>query len=278
MHGKDSPLILLAVEDITKRKKAEDILKRDNKTLDKMINKRSKELVRLQVELVRAKHLSAVGTLAATVAHELRNPLADIALSAYRIKKIIKNPIANEILTDISARVLESNQIISNILMYSRTPIAHYAPVKINDILRDSVAVEVKKFPRRKISIKEEIDSTKDTVIEADPVQLKEVFRNILNNAIEAVSKSAGRIMITSEVINSDVVILIKDNGEGIAKKDLKNISNPFFTTKVKGTGLGLAVCKQVVMLHNGSIAITSVKGKGTTVAVTLPIYQKKNA
>jgi signal transduction histidine kinase len=74
------------------------------------------------------------------------------------------------------------------------------------------------------------------------------------------------------------VSILIKDNGEGIAKKDLKNITNPFFTTKAKGTGLGLVVCKQVLMLHSGSLTIKSVEGKGTTVTVTLPIRKKENA
>ena len=74
------------------------------------------------------------------------------------------------------------------------------------------------------------------------------------------------------------VSILIKDNGEGISKKDLKNVASPFFTTKTKGTGLGLVVCKQVVDAHKGSLTIKSDKGKGTTVTITLPIDKKENA
>ncbi len=278
LHGRDSPLVLLVIEEITKRKKAEDILKRDNKTLDTMVNKRSKELLRLQIELVKSKHLSAIGTLAATVAHELRNPLADITLSIYRMKKIVQDPLAAKLLTDISARVSESDQIISNILMYSKPTVAHYELVRINDILRGSIDAEVSKFPVKKISINEKIDRTQDLSIEADPVRIKEVFRNILHNALEAVRADGGTIRIESDVNDSMVSVLIKDNGEGIAKKDLKNVASPFYTTKAKGTGLGLSVCKQVVMLHSGSLAINSAKGKGTTVTVALPIHKQKNA
>ena len=278
LHGKDSPLILLVIEDITGRKKAEDILKRDNKTLDKMINKRSKALIRLQMELVKSRHLSAVGTLAATVAHELRNPLADIAISIHRIKKAIKDPLVEEILAGINTRVLESNQIINDILMYSKTTIVRYEPVKINDILLSSIDEQAQNFPIGKITINEKIDRTKDLIIEADPIRIKEVFHNILHNALDAVHKDTGIIEVETDIKDSLVSILIKDNGEGIAKKDLKNITNPFFTTKAKGTGLGLVVCKQVLMLHSGSLTIKSVEGKGTTVAVTLPIHKKENA
>ena len=80
------------------------------------------------------------------------------------------------------------------------------------------------------------------------------------------------------EADRSDVVVLIKDNGKGIEKKNLKNITTPFFTTKAKGTGLGLAICKQVVMLHKGTMRIESSPGKGTGVEITLPIHDKKNA
>jgi two-component system sensor histidine kinase HydH len=270
-------LILLVIEDITKRKKAEDILKRDNETLDKMISKRSKDMLRLQVQLVRSKHLSAIGTLAATIAHELRNPLADIALSTHRIKKMTNDPRVEEVLTGIDARVSESDQIINNILMYSKTTMTHFEPVKINDILRGCIADEAQKFPNAKIAVNEKMDCTNDLSIEADPLRIKEAFLNILDNAFEAVNPDTGIIEIESDIHNSRISVLIKDNGEGIAKKDLKNVTSPFFTTKAKGTGLGLAVCKQVVTLHGGSMTIKSAKGIGTTVAVTLPIHRRKD-
>ena len=278
LHGKESPLILLVIEDITKRRKAEDILKRDKKTLDTLINKRSRQLSRLQVELVKSRQLSAIGILAATVAHELRNPLADIAITIHRIKKETQDPFVEEMLTNISERVLESDQIIGNILMFAKTPTMNYETVKINDILKLTIDVEAQNFPLGKITINEKIDSTKDLSIDVDPVRIKEVFRNILHNALEAVHKDTGIIEIESNVKGPLVSILIKDNGEGIAKKDLKNITRPFFTTKVKGTGLGLVVCKQFLTLHSGSLTIKSTKGKWTTVDIRLPLNKPKDA
>jgi two-component system CheB/CheR fusion protein len=278
LHGTNSPLILLVIEDITKRKKAENILKRDKETLDKMIIKRSNDLMHLQLELVRAKHLSVIGTMAATVAHELRNPLADIAISIHRIRKIIKDPLVEEILTGISSRVSESDEIIDNILKYSKKTKARCEPVKINDILRSSIDDEAQRVPAGKISIKDKIDCTKDLIIEADPVQIKEVFQNVLHNAVEAVHMDTGIIEIETNIDKFMVSILIKDNGEGISKKDLKNGASPFFTTKTKGTGLGLMVCKQLVEAHKGFLIIKSDKGMGTAVTITLPIDKKKDA
>jgi len=279
LHDKNSPLILLVIEDITKRKKVEDILKRDKETLDKLINKRSKDLMRLQLELVRSKHLSVIGTMSATVAHELRNPLADIAIGIHRIKKAINDPpLIEEILTVISSRVSESDQIINDILKYSKETKIHCKPVKLNEILRSVIDEAVQKLTIGKISIKDKIDCTKDLTIEADSVQIKEVFQNVLHNALEAVHSDTGIIEIETNVDKSMVSILIKDNGEGISKKDLKNVASPFFTTKTKGTGLGLMLCKQVVGAHKGSLIIKSDKGKGTTVTITLPIDKIKDA
>ena len=278
LRGKDSPLILLSVEEITKYKKAEEILRRDNATLDKLVNKRSRELLNLKLALLKSRHLSVVGTLAATVAHELRNPLADISLSVHRIKKISKDPLIGQILTHINTRVTESDQIINNILMYSKDPIIHYEYVPINDILRECIQSAALKNAAAKISINEKIERTNGLSVELDPLRLKEVFGNILQNAFEAITADTGIIEIESKIDDSKVSILIKDNGKGIANKDLKNIANPFFTTKAKGTGLGLAVCKHVVILHGGSITFNSALGKGTTVTITLPLHRQKNA
>ena len=99
-----------------------------------------------------------------------------------------------------------------------------------------------------------------------------------MHNAVEAVHSDTGIIEIETNVDKTMVSILIKDNGEGISKKDLKNVASPFFTTKTKGTGLGLMLCKQVVGAHKGYLIIKSDKGKGTTVTITLPKTTKKDA
>ncbi|EKD29187.1 MAG: hypothetical protein ACD_79C00024G0001 [uncultured bacterium] len=277
LQGKDSPLILMVMEDITKHKKAEAILKRDNKTLDYLIEKRTGELMHLKMEIIKSKHLSAIGTLAATVAHELRNPLTHIALAIHRVKKMIKNPAVEKILTGVSERVTESDYIINNILMYSKTTITNYKPVKINHILKITIDEVKQKFTAAKIAVVDITKATKDIFIEADPIRIKEVFFNIICNAFEAVNADTGIIQIKSRIDDSHISVLIKDNGIGIDKKDLKNIESPFYTTKTKGTGLGLSLCKHVVAIHKGSIIFKSIKGKGTTVTVTLPIHKGKD-
>ncbi len=278
LHGKDAPMILLVVEDITKRKKAEEILKRDSATLAKIVEERSQELLSLQVRLERSKHFSDIGTLAATIAHELRDTLAAINLGAYNIRKKINDTRILGSLNNIDKKILEGSQIINNVLSYSKIKISHFETVKLNDILTACIKEIKGRVLAKGILISDNLVPTKNLLIEADSLQIKEVFFNILNNALDAVSKKAGAIEIESKINNSVVSVLIKDNGEGIAAEDLKRVLDPFFTTKVKGTGLGLAVCNQILMLHDGSIVVKSDKGKWTTVQVTLPINRNKNS
>jgi len=238
---------------------------------------KSKELLETQIELERSKRLAEIGVLAATVANELRNPLASIELSAFHIKRTIKDPRVEGDIGSIKKCLLESDQIINNILLYSKLKTSHLRAVKINSILKESID-EAKRSPRRQnISVNVKTDLIKDLSIEADPLQMKEVFNNILNNAYDAFNNNAGIIDVESQVNDSTVSIYIRDNGEGIEKKNLDKVFNPFFSTKTQGIGLGLAVCQLAIKLHQGSIVIESDKAKGTTVIVTLPIDKQKN-
>jgi len=264
--------------DISKRKKAEDILKHDKAVIEKIVNEKTKQLLEVQVELDSNKRLSEIGVLAATVAHELRNPLASIELSAFHIKRTIKDPRIEGDISSIKKCLSESDQIINNILLYSKLKTSHLRGVKINSILKECIDEAIKRFPNQNITVNVKTDLTKDLFIEADPLQMKEVFSNILNNAFDAFNKNAGIIDIESQVDDFNVSIFIRDNGEGIEKNNLDKVFDPFFTTKTQGTGLGLAVCNLAIKLHHGSIVIKSEKSKGTTVIVTLPIGKQKNA
>lgn len=265
-------------QDITSLKKAEEILRRDKEVLEKLVHEKAQELTASQKEIDRVKRLSDIGTLAATVAHELRNPLADIGLLAYHINKIIKDPRVEGDLNTINRRISEADQIINNVLLYSKIKIGRFQTVKINSILKECIDGATGRISGQNITVNVKIDRTKNLTISADPLQIKEVFSNILNNAFDALNKNAGIIDIESQFNDSTVSILIKDNGEGIEKEHLRKVFEPFFTTKTKGTGLGLAVCYQIILLHDGSITIESDKGKGTTVIVTLTIQRQKDA
>jgi len=264
-------LCLVCIEDVTKRKQAEEILRRDKGTLERLVKERSQELLNIQIELEKIKRLSDIGMLAAIVAHELRNPLAAINMASYNIKrKTNDSALLASHLHTIEKKVIESDQIINNLLFYSRIKAPGLESSNISDIIEECV-LDFSKRCEKEVSIKKNLKGVKNISIDLDPVQIKEVVNNILNNACDAVNDSRGVIDISAEIESENLKVYFKDNGAGISKDNLGSIFDPFFTTKAKGTGLGLAVCRQIINLHGGTIAVESQQGKGTTFIVSLP-------
>lgn len=259
--------------DISERKKAEEILKMDKENIERLVNERTSELLNVQAELEKAKRLSDIGALAAIVAHELRNPLGVIKMAMFNIKQKVKNPDIDSHINNVEIKISESNQIINNLLFYSRIKKPVIEKINLNKIIADCIDVAKKQFPDKKALISLESKAKNDIYLEADPVQIEELFCNILNNAFDAIPEDNGAIEVRIALKNETAVnIQIKDSGAGMDDAVLKKIFEPFFTTKTKGTGLGLCVCKQIVTLHNGTISIDSKKGTGTQVSITLPL------
>lgn len=268
--------MLGVVRDITLRKKAEEVLKRDKESFERLVNERTEELLRVQEELDKAKRLSDLGTLAATVAHELRNPLGVIKTASYNIRRKRKNSLIDKHIDNIEKKVLESEQIINNLLGYSRLRIPSYEKVQINDVANECVTFAKKRFHKQNVSIIKKLKSTRNRLIEADPLQVREIFNNILTNAYQSISRKKGKIEIGAGFDRKGFIrITISDNGMGIEREDLGRVFEPFFTRKSKGTGLGLTICKELVSLHSGKIDIKSKKGEGTTVTVSLPVRRE---
>jgi len=217
------------------------------------------------------KRLSDIGVLAATVAHELRNPLAVIGMAAANIKRKAGNPSLDEHLYNIEKKVQESGQIINNLLSYASLRPPHYEDVCVNEMISECVRSLRQLYPRKNISIKQELALTKQVSIEADALQMKEILSNILNNSYDAVPEQGGRIEIKTVGKGEYIEIRVKDNGKGVAEEYLEKIFDPFFTTKAKGTGLGLSVCKQIIDMHGGTIQVESKPDQGTVIHITLP-------
>ncbi|HAF96334.1 MAG: hypothetical protein A2X34_04615 [Elusimicrobia bacterium GWC2_51_8] len=253
------------------REKVDEILRRDNETFEKQVRERSRELLYAQQELEKAKRLSDIGTLAAIVAHELRNPLAAISMAASNIRRKAGNPLLDRNLDNIDKKVTESNRIISNLLFYSRIRMPQFDTVDISAILEECVDV-AESASSLKVPVRMDLGISKNTLIKADPLQMKEVFSNILNNAFDAVSsRPRGKIQVRAAENGGFINIRVEDTGVGIDKETLGKIFEPFFTTKAKGTGLGLYVCQQIINLHGGAITVESEPGKGTVFSVNLP-------
>lgn len=239
------------------------------------LKKAEKALLEAQDEVNKAKRLSDIGTLAATVAHELRNPLAAIQMATYNIRRKAQNPLLDKHMVTIENKVDESEQIISNLLFYSRIKPPRYENVHIYKIINECVGLVRRRFAKERISLNLELNSIKRINIEVDPLQIKEVFINVLNNAYEAVEKNTGHLEVRADNSNGYISLTVKDNGSGISEEDLSRIFDPFFTTKAKGTGLGLTVCRQIIHFHGGEISVSSVKGKGTEVKIDLPLKKE---
>jgi two-component system, chemotaxis family, CheB/CheR fusion protein len=262
LDGKKTPMMLLAIEDVTERRLADEILARE---------KSASEIMSLQVELARAKRLSDIGTLAATVAHELRNPLAAINLAAFNIKRKDAEGFLKRSLDTIVTKVSESAQIINNLLFYSRIKPPHLIAADIFSLIDECIESQLSQT-KKKVTITKNYEAIIGTSLKMDPLQMKEVFQNVIDNALDAVTEETGLIEVNALKETKAVKIIIKDNGFGMDNSVIEKAFDPFFTTKATGTGLGLSVCKQIMQLHNGSIDIESSPNKGTSLIISIPM------
>jgi PAS domain S-box-containing protein len=273
--GAKTARIWMVVSDISAWKKAEEVLRHDKEMVDRIVSQKTAQLLSSQDQLAKAGRLVDIGTLAATIAHELRNPLAAIKMASYNIKR--KKPSQPQLqhIETIDKKVDESEQIITNLLFYSRLKQPVFEMLDISRLIDETVSFTSSRIDEKQIKVKQDLKALGRVRIAGDALQLKEVYHNILNNAFDAVGKKTGAVVISGKREEKNwVVVRVRDNGPGIDKENMGNLFKPFFTTKSKGTGLGLTVSKEIVNMHNGDIFIESEKGKGTMVSIRLPIEQ----
>jgi signal transduction histidine kinase len=229
-------------------------------------------------KMYRADKLAVIGQLAAGAAHEIRNPLTSIRSTIQYVQKDIQNPEKRQMVNEILNEVDRINEIIKGMLSFSRQSEPAMEPVDLKFLLEQTLALISNTALNKGISIVFDYKAM-DKIITADNAQLKQVFLNIILNAVEAIEKD-GRIRVlvarkndeNHTDKNSFYLISIKDNGKGISGENIEKVFDPFFTTKIEGTGLGLSICYGIIHKHNGEIEINSEYNKGTEVIIKLPI------
>jgi two-component system cell cycle sensor histidine kinase/response regulator CckA len=268
--GNVTAALELAVN-ITEKKIMQNKLSEYSQKLEKLVEKRTEQLKQTQAKLLKAEKLAAIGELAGMVGHDLRNPLTGIMGATYYLKTKYAKEIddtGKEMLETIDKAIEHSNKIINDLLEYSSKLCLDFAETTPKLLLKKTlVSIEV---PER-IQI---IDATKNKPkIKVDIGNISKVFANIITNAIEAMP-TAGTLTIRSKIAKDNVKIIFKDTGTGMTEETLSKLrlGFPLFTTKAKGMGFGLPICKRIVEAHGGKISLKSTLGKGTTVTVTIPV------
>ena len=224
---------------------------------------------KLEAQLVKSQRLAAIGETAAMVGHDLRNPLQGIAGATYNIRRNLRNapdPSTKEMLAVIDNGVQHANGIINDLLEFSREMQLQLVPTTPKSIVRQTLT-DVK-IPNN-ITVE---DTTADAPeILADEPKIKRVLTNLIQNAIDAMPEG-GKLSISSMNTQQEVSISIRDTGVGIPQDMVEKIWTPLYTTKAKGIGLGLPICRRIIEAHGGTISIESTVGKGTTFTLKLPI------
>ena len=296
--SKGKPDAIVAVtRDITERKRMEQEIQDRNEQLDaqneelRAINEEQRateeelratneelqsaneELREAQEQLVRSEQLAAIGQLAGGVGHELRNPLGAIKNAVFYVRKKMDKaaisttePRVAEFLGIIDEEVNAANKVITDLLGFSRVAKPTVSPVSIAGVIEDAV---------KHSSLPENVDLARDIednlpMVMVDGDQIQQVFVNMVLNAVQAMT-DGGRLDIAARRKGEFVGVEFSDTGCGILETEMKKIFDPLFTTKAKGIGLGLAVCKSIVERHGGDIRVESEVERGTKFTVFLP-------
>lgn len=229
-----------------------------------------------QEKLLEAERLATIGKMAAYVSHEIRNPLVTIGGFAQTIQRHPeKTAQTKERIKIIVKEVNRLEKILSEVLEFSKPFKPNFQPARINQVINETCVLIQRELPKKKIELQKELAPGLPKLL-IDAKQVTQALLNVFKNSIYAMPRG-GTITVATERADRCVRVMIKDTGRGIPQELLDKLFTPFFTTKRKGSGLGLAVTDQIVKDHGGWIEVKSEEGKGTTFLLYLPISFKYN-
>jgi two-component system sensor histidine kinase HydH len=247
----------------------------ENSMLYNRIEDANRSLREAQEQLIQGERLATIGEMAASIAHELKNPLVSIGGFARRLeKKLPTASMERDYAATIVHEVKRLEKMLSEILDYSKKSVICYAHCSINDIVEDALTIVAPMLEESRIKVNRSYPDKIFTFL-GDAPQLKQVFLNLFFNAQEAM-KSGGQLDITISAtkLNGKKAISVKiaDSGGGIQAEGIHNIFNPFYTTKETGTGLGLPIANRIVINHGGKIGVVNHADVGVEFNVIIPI------
>ena len=242
------------------------------------------ERKRLEQAKLQSERLAVVGSMAARVAHEIRNPLGAISLNLDLVGEELK--VAGSaghfpgeyqtLLREAHGQILRIHQVLQDYLRFGRMPSSQRADLSLNELLQEKLKFIQPLLDEKGVELQLSFDPNLGSV-HGDAEQLWEAFLNLIRNAIEAMN-AGGRLTVGTRTTGPNVVVSIIDTGRGMTEDEAQRLFVPFFTTKATGTGLGLAHTQQVVIEHGGKIQCITAPGKGSTFTVQLPMIAREKA
>ncbi len=238
---------------------------------EKIIEKRALERMKLKEKLSRAEHLASLGEMIASVSHEIKNPLGIIHTTTQLLKKNLKEEKNQKLVNIILEESSRLNNIVTEFLDFARPKEPKFTTFNLANFLDDALRIIEGQCSEKHIEIRKLYNGSEGVLMQADEMLLHRALYNIFINAMQAMPEG-GVLSVGFRRNGSFALIDISDTGCGIPEDIRDKIFRPFFTTKDKGTGLGLAVVYSVIESHKGEIGVDSTVGKGTTITLKLPI------
>jgi two-component system, NtrC family, sensor kinase len=253
-----------------------------SETLNDKVEQKTAELKNIYEQVIQIEKLASLGKLSATVAHELNNPLEGILTYSKLIIKKLKeknegevNPKVIDFLTLIADESSRCGKIVKDLLLFSHRDMEQFRKYDLIDVIDKSIMLINHHLEINNVKLVKEY-SEEILEIYCNPQKIQQALISLLINAIESMHSKGGEIKISLTVESANVILKIKDQGDGISQKDLPYIFEPFYTTKdtMKGTGLGLSVVYGIIKVHNGKIEVEETSESGTTFKIILPLNQ----
>ena len=243
----------------------------ENAETYKKLEDKINQLTETQKRLIRSEKLAAIGSMSSYVAHEIRNPLVNIGGFAKALSRFTFTDSKIKANIDIIIEEVKClEKILNNITDFGKPSKPEKINIQICEIMGNTCMLMENYFQEKHIIVQKKYE-TDIPEVSVDPTQIKQVFLNILMNAVESMP-GGGKLVVDIESEDESIKIYIVDTGKGIQQGVLQDIYDPFFTTKPSGTGVGLSVSLKIVEDHGGTIDAISKQGKGTTMLLTLPI------
>ncbi|MCA1029407.1 PAS domain S-box protein [Bacillus timonensis] len=228
----------------------------------------------MEEQLRKSDTLSVVGELAAGIAHEIRNPMTALKGFIHLLQGSVKEDFSMYF-NVITTELMRIESIITEFLVLAKPQAIKYQQVDLDKIMKDTIELLSPQAILSNVQVKSKFGANLPSIY-CEPNQLKQVFINILKNAIEVMPKGGIVDVSIARKDRDNLLISLTDQGGGIPKDKIKKLGEPFYTTKERGTGLGLMVSYKIIEEHKGNIVVESELGKGTTFYISLPIYQSK--